>query len=98
MKRSKGLSVSMCGRVLANRPDWVARFGGVRKTVPEEYGVVGALRVFYEEGLEVEFGLSSVDWANVPLDGGTQRVISGGMLILYDPVGVLRAAQSAAAT
>ena len=60
-----------------------------------EYGVVRALRVFYEDGLEVEFGLNPLQWASVPLDAGTRRVISDGMCILFDPVGLLRDAQSA---
>ena len=82
---------------LANRKDWVARFGEVRQAVPEEYGVVRAVRVVYEDGLEVEFCLSSLEWANIPLDAGTKRVISDGMRILYDPGDLLRDAEMAAA-
>ncbi|MDH3628756.1 MAG: nucleotidyltransferase domain-containing protein [Acidobacteriota bacterium] len=82
---------------LANRKDWVARFGEVRQAVPEEYGVVRAVRVVYEDGLEVEFCLSSLEWANIPLDAGTKRVISDGMRILYDPGDLLRDAEIAAA-
>lgn len=81
---------------LANRNDWVARFGKVREVVSEKYGVVRALRVFYEDGLEVEFGLGPSEWTHVPLDAGTQRVISDGMRILYDQIGLLRDAELAA--
>ena len=29
------------------------------------------------------------DWATLPLDEGTRRVIAGGMRILHDPWGIL---------
>ncbi len=82
---------------LANSKDWVAQFGEVREVLPEQYGIVPALRVFYEGGLEVEYGLNPLVWVDIPLDAGTRRVISDGMRILYDPAGLLRKAQIAAA-
>lgn len=81
---------------LANRNDWVARFGRVREIISETYGVVRALRVYYENGLEVEFGLTPLKWTTIPLDAGTQRVISDGMYILYDQMGFLQNAALAA--
>ena len=84
-------------KALADDCAWVANFGEPRDTVPEDYGIVRALRVFYLDGLEVEFGLSPLEWADVPLDKGTRRVISDGMRILYDPAGQLRDAELAAA-
>ncbi len=81
---------------LAACNDWIARFGEVRDTVREVYGVLRAVRVFYRHGLEVEFGLCELEWADVPLDAGTKRVISDGMRILYDPAGLLRRARNAA--
>ncbi|RZV38881.1 MAG: nucleotidyltransferase domain-containing protein [Chromatiales bacterium] len=82
---------------LADSDGWIARFGDPLKKMTETYGVVRVVRVFYGGGLEVEFGLSPVDWADVPLDAGTRRVISEGMRILYDPKGLLRSAEIAAA-
>ena len=50
--------VKLCEKpeALANRNDWVARFGEVREAIPEEYGMIRARRVFYQDGLEVECG------------------------------------------
>jgi predicted nucleotidyltransferase len=51
-----------------------------------------SLRVHYEDGLEVEYGLTSSAWATPPIDEGTARVISGGMRILLDREGLLESA------
>ncbi len=82
--------------ILADDPSWVERFGPVRTASRERWGRMRAWRVFYDTGLEVEFGLNPLDWADVPLDPGTRRVISDGMQIRYDPRGTLQRAQEAA--
>ena len=43
-----------------------------------------SLRVLYTSGLEVEFGLTTRDWARLPLDFGTQMVISDGINVLFE--------------
>ena len=78
--------------------DWPARFGKVRDVEFEDYGALRSLRAFYQDGLEVEFGLAAPAWARVPLDSGTQQVIAGGIRILYDPGGLLGDARNAAVT
>lgn len=85
--------------LLARRPgdfvdesDWVARFGTVVTCKVEGWGLVTSLRVHYEDGLEVEYGLTSSAWATPPIDEGTARVISGGMRILLDREGLLESA------
>ena len=56
----------------------------------ENWGLLQALRTFYTDSLEVEFGICGTDWARVdPVDEGTKRVVSDGMKILYDPLGIL---------
>jgi hypothetical protein len=45
---------------------------------------VQSLRVFYRNGLEVEFGLTDPAWAALPLDEGTRQVIAGGMRVLFE--------------
>lgn len=82
--------------LVINSDDWIARFGQPLKVLPEVYGIVRALRVFYRDGMEVEFGLNPMQWVSIPLDAGTRRVISDGMRILYDPAGLLQRAESAA--
>ena len=68
---------------------WVHEFGDVESSAVEVYGVTRSLRVFYQDGREVEFGIADPGWASVPLDPGTKRVLSDGVLILYDPRGLL---------
>lgn len=82
---------------LVNDQGWAALFGEIREIGMERYGPTRSVRVFYENGLEVEFGIAEVSWAKVPLDSGTRRVISDGIRILYDPIGLLEEAKNAAA-
>jgi uncharacterized protein len=73
---------------------------GVRpmKWSDEEYGVVWSRRTWFEPGGEVEFGFAPLSWAEVsPVDRGTQRVVSDGCRILYDPNGLLKRLTTAVA-
>ena len=70
---------------LLDATGWVSLFGTPLRSALEDYGALQSLRVFYQEGLEVEFGFCLPQWTNVPLDTGTQEVIRQGMRILYDP-------------
>jgi predicted nucleotidyltransferase len=61
---------------------WTERFGAVRQRQVEPYGNVTSLRVWYAGGLEVEYGLTDTRWAALPLEAGTERVISDGMRVM----------------
>jgi len=61
---------------------WIHHFGTVERCHTEAWGVVTSLRVHYKESLEVEFGLTTLAWAAVPVDPGTRHVVSHGMRIL----------------
>lgn len=63
---------------------WTGQFGAVERQQVEDYGKVTSLRVFYQDGPEVEFGLTTPDWAALPLDEGPRQVISDGMVALYE--------------
>ena len=63
---------------------WIHRFGRVQRQQVEDYGKLTSLRIWYEGGLEVEYGITDESWAAVPLDEGTREVISGGMLVLLE--------------
>jgi predicted nucleotidyltransferase len=63
---------------------WAQRFGAIQRQQFEDYGPVTSLRVWYTDGLEVEYGLTGKAWAATPLDEGTRRVISDGMRILFE--------------
>ena len=72
---------------LLDDPEWAQRFGNVQSTAREDWGRVQSLRVIYESGLEVEFGLALPDWATAP-DAGTIEVVEQGLRVLWDPQGL----------
>jgi predicted nucleotidyltransferase len=74
---------------------WIHHFGAVERCHTEVWGGVTSLRVYYTEGLEVEFGMTTLAWAAVPVDPGTQDVVSHGMRILWDREGLLARLQEA---
>ena len=63
---------------------WLKVFGTVITQKIEDYGKLTSLRVWYENGLEIEYGFTTRDWAKTPLDKGTKRVISDGMRVLFE--------------
>ncbi len=63
---------------------WIERFGAVKKHQTEEYGKLTSVRVWYQNGQEVEYGITTPDWAATPLDEGTRCVLSDGMLVLFE--------------
>ena len=75
---------------------WIARFGVVERQHVEHWGKVTSIRVWYAGGLEVEFGIATPDWAALPIDDGTQRVVAGGFKVLLDRSGALSALVRAA--
>ena len=63
---------------------WTEVFGAVEKYQTEDYGKLISIRVWYQNGVEVEYGITTPDWAAVPLDAGTQEVMLGGMTVLFE--------------
>ena len=70
-------------------PSWASAFGEVGERKVEDWGRVTSLRVFYKDGLEVEYGFALPDWAGIPVVSGTHRVACDGLKILFDPQGIL---------
>ena len=64
--------------------DWVRRFGTVEKSQVEDYGLLTSIRVWYRDGLEIEYGITDERWSAMPLDAGTQQVIADGMQVLFE--------------
>ena len=64
--------------------EWTRVFGKAIAKEVEEYGKLTSLRVWYESGLEVEYGFTTRDWVTTPLDEGTRRVIDYGMRVLFE--------------
>jgi predicted nucleotidyltransferase len=63
---------------------WASEFGIVEREQLEHYGQVRSLRVWYGSGLEIEFGFTTPDWADEPLDPGTKKVIDDGLVVLWE--------------
>jgi hypothetical protein len=61
---------------------WPTNFGTVVCKKIETYGKVTSLRVWYPQGLEVEYGFTDETWCALPIDPGTRKVIAAGMVIL----------------
>jgi hypothetical protein len=40
--------------------------------------------VWYEEGFEVEYGFVDESWAALPLDKDTLKIVSDGMIVMYE--------------
>ncbi len=74
---------------------WAELFGDVIRDQIEDYGACTSLRVWYSNELEVEFGFCKTSWAELPLDDGTQQVISGGMKVLFERTAMLSPLQNA---
>ena len=77
--------------ILCDRPadfladqTWIQLFGQAQRQQVEDYGKVTSLRVWYTDRTEVEFGLARPDWAAVPVDAGTQRVLMDGIQLLFE--------------
>ena len=71
------------------RTEWTKAFGVVAKQQIEEYGMLTSLRVWYESGLEIEYGFTARAWAQIPLDEGTKKVIEDGMQVLFERMTLL---------
>lgn len=56
----------------------------------QSWGAIIERRVRSSSGLEVEFGIGDPSWAGTsPVDAGTRRVITDGVVVLFDPHGLL---------
>ena len=64
--------------------EWIEGFGLVEKHQTEDYGRLISIRVWYQNGVEVEYGITVPDWAAIPLDAGTRKVIQVGMIVLFE--------------
>ncbi len=69
--------------------DWPGAGVHPTKWVYEEYGVVWCYRLWLKPDFELEVAFAPLSWANVsPVDKGTERVVSDGCRVLYDPDGL----------
>ncbi len=87
--------------ILAKDPDaltsasWFITLNpGARLIRSQAWGPVQERRFRLRSGLIVELGFASVDWASVPLDAGTRRVLHDGHRILFDDGTLKRASEA----
>ena len=71
--------------LLANT-EWTGAFGEALESTSEDWGKVQSVRVRYETGPEIEFGITGRDWLSEPLDSGTAGVLRDGAEILFERV------------
>ena len=69
--------------------DWVNHFGKPEQTTLEDWGKVQSIRVDYSDKLEVEYGITGMDWLAAPVDEGTLSVLKNGIQVVYDRLGYL---------
>ena len=69
---------------------WVHALGGTGLVRTRGWGPVTERRFVLPSGFEVELGVAPPTWAATdPVEGGTRRVVTDGMSIVYDPEGLL---------
>ena len=64
--------------------NWIKEFSEIERYKIEYWGRVTSIRTWYKNGIEVEFGITSVEWAEIPVDSGTFRIVSDSSKILVD--------------
>lgn len=78
-------------KIYLENTEWINQFAKISSSKKEDWGLVQEIRTFYDNGLEIEFGLTSNEWINsFPIDPGTYRVIHDGVKVLLDRQGQLR--------
>ena len=69
--------------------EWTRPFVGKASFVSaRRWGPMSEVRVRRPSGLQVELGVSTADWAVLPLDAGTHRVLRDGSQVLFDRAGL----------
>lgn len=76
--------ISTTPKLFLQDEGFINDFGKVTKTQKEDYGMVTSIRVWYEDGMEVEFGITSPLWISKPLDEGTLKVLKDGYKVVLD--------------
>ena len=77
--------------IIAEKPEeylsdksWTKVFGVPITMSVEDHGKLKSLRVWYESGLEVEYGFTTRDWIKFPLAENTKHIIQDGLRVLFE--------------
>lgn len=69
-------------------PSFAGTFGSIDRIEKEYWGRVTSFRIWYQDGFEVELGITTPDWIfEDPLDAGTLRTITDGAEVVIDKTG-----------
>jgi predicted nucleotidyltransferase len=63
---------------------WTSLFGNVVREQTEQYGKCTSLRVWYDDGIEVEYAFVDEDWAALPVDEDIRKIVSDGMKVIFE--------------
>ncbi|MBN2222810.1 MAG: aminoglycoside 6-adenylyltransferase [Vallitaleaceae bacterium] len=63
--------------LFVNDQRWIKEFGTVISSQIEYYKEIVALRVYYHEDYEIEYGLTTKNWLEKPYKEATQQVLDG---------------------
>ena len=82
--------------ILTSAPDsylqatgWTRRVVGKSRFVcARRWGPMSEVRVRRPSGLQIELGISTPEWAALPLDTGSRRVLRDGSRVLFDRSGL----------
>jgi uncharacterized protein len=75
---------------------WISDFDPRARLIrTKSWGPLAERRVRLRSGLQVELGVVPPDWASLPLDRGTARVLRHGCRVLHDPDDILSTAIAA---
>jgi predicted nucleotidyltransferase len=77
--------------------EWVRELGAPGRVEIEDWGLIRSVRVFFEDGPEVELGIGGTGWVASPPPPGTMEVLAGGVTVLLDRDGALTQLARAAA-
>ncbi|MBX9669391.1 MAG: nucleotidyltransferase domain-containing protein [Candidatus Obscuribacterales bacterium] len=70
--------------------EWISAFGTPDSLDLEDYKLVQSWRVIFADGSEVEFCITTEEWcSDEQIKDGTGRIVSNGILIVYDPDKIL---------
>jgi hypothetical protein len=71
-------------KLYIDNPSFVNNFGVVVQSKIEKHGIVNSIRIWYSNGLEVEFRITTPIWISTPLEEDTRKVLSNGYKVIID--------------
>jgi hypothetical protein len=71
-------------KLYIDNPSFVNNFGVVVQSKIEKHGIVNSIRIWYSNGLEVEFRITTPIWISTPLEDDTRKVLSNGYKVIID--------------